>query len=188
MRLGRPARLFPIALVLLMALLTIWLDQVSKLGSFGRDLDPSRPEFVSEEVDATRFDIQGRVEQRMVADKLWQYPNQNDLYFANGTIDLFRDGQQDYMLSAESGRYNTQTRIAFFDRKAHLLKPAAAGQPEVTLDSSAMTVDTARRYASSKQPTIIHYGDSVANATGFNYDYNAGVVNLLSSARATYVK
>ncbi|TDR81606.1 LPS export ABC transporter periplasmic protein LptC [Paludibacterium purpuratum] len=188
MKIGRSARLFPIALVALMALLTIWLDQVSKLGSFGRELDPSRPEYVSEHVLSTRFDTQGRVQQRMVADKLWQYPNQNDLYFVKTTIDVFQTGQPDYTLVAETGRYNTRTRVAYFDHKAHLQKPPAAGQPAMTLDSSAMTVDTVRRYASSAMPTTVHYGNSVANSTGFNYDYKTGVVNLLSFAKATYVK
>ncbi|BEV73593.1 LPS export ABC transporter periplasmic protein LptC [Paludibacterium sp. THUN1379] len=188
MKSGHWTRLFPVALVALTALLTIWLDQVSKLGSFGHDLDPSQPEYVAEKIDATRFDEQGRVLQHMIADRLWQYPNQRELYFNQGNIALFKDGQLDYTLIADNGRYNTESRVAFLEHKAHLQKPAVAGQPPMTLDSSAMTVDTVRHYASSPMPTTVHYGSSVANSTGFNYDQKTGIVNMLSYAKATYVQ
>jgi len=188
MMIQRANRLFPVALVILMALMTLWLDQVSRLGSFGRELDPDKPEYVSEKVTATRFDLQGRIQQRLIADRLWQYPQQHDLYFDNGFVRVFKNGVLDYAVTAETGHYNTQTKQAFFDRRVHLLKPAVATEPETTLDTSAMSLDAVKHYASSQMPVQIHYGNSTANSTGFNYDYNAGTLNLLSFARVTYVQ
>jgi lipopolysaccharide export system protein LptC len=184
----RANRLFPVVLVIVMALMTLWLDQVSRLGSFGRELDPAKPEYVSEQVIATRFDPQGRVEQRLVADRLWQYPKQHDLHFNNGFLQVFQGPTLDYAVNAETGHFNTQSKQAFFDRHVHLRKPASAQQPETTLDTSAMSLDTVKRYASSQMPVAVHYGNSTANSTGFNYDYSTGIVNLLSFARVTYEK
>jgi lipopolysaccharide export system protein LptC len=185
---ARSNRLFPIILVLLMALMTLWLDQISRLGSFGRDLNPSKPEYVSETVTATRFDQQGRILQRLTADKLWQFPNKNDLYFENGDVHVYQQGALDYSIQGRSGYYNTRSRQAYFDSVAHLFKPATGTQPEIDILTSKLSVDTVKRYASAPSPTTMRYGKSVANSVGFNYDYNSGVVNLLSSARVTYVQ
>lgn len=184
----RANRLFPVVLILLMALMTLWLDQVSRLGNFGRELDPDKPEYVSEQVTATRFDKQGRIEQRLIADRLWQYPQQHDLFFDNAFVRVFQLGALDYAVTAETGHYNTKSKQAFFDRHVHMMKPAGAAQPETTLDTTAMSLDSVKRVASSQMPVTIHYGNSTANSTGFNYDYTAGTVNLLSFARVTYVQ
>jgi lipopolysaccharide export system protein LptC len=184
----RANRLFPVVLVIIMALMTLWLDQISRLGSFGRDLDPAKPEYVSEQVTATRFDSQGHIQQRLIADRLWQFPHQHDLFFNNGFLQAFQQQTLDYTVNAQTGHFNTQSKQAFFDQRVHLRKPAGAQQPETTLDTSAMSLDTVKRYASSQMPVAVHYGNSTVNSTGFNYDYNTGVVNLLSFARATYEK
>jgi lipopolysaccharide export system protein LptC len=184
----RANRLFPVVLVVLMALMTLWLDQVSRLDSFGRDLDPDKPEYVSEQVTATRFDKQGKIEQRLIADRLWQYPQQHNLFFDNGFVRVFQQGALDYAVTAETGHYNTQTKQAYFDRHVHMMKPGSTTQPETTLDTTAMSLDSVKRQASSQMPVTIHYGNSTANSTGFNYDYNAGTLNLLSFARVTYVQ
>lgn len=185
---ARSNRLFPVILVLLMALMTIWLDQISRLTRLGRDLNPSKPEFVALQVTATRFDRQGRIQQHLTADKLWQYPNQHDLYFEHGEVHVYKLGALDYRVQAQTGRYNTRSKQGYFDSETHLYKPAEGTQPEITIQTSALSLDTLKRYASSPRPTTMHYGQSVANSVGFNYDYNTGVINLLSSARVTYVK
>jgi len=168
--------------------MTLWLDQVSKLDGSGRNLDPNKPEYVSEHVLATRFDKFGQIAQRLTADKLWQYPKNNDLYFDNGYIRVMQNGALDYSVSAETGRYNTHNKLGYFNRKVHMLKPASGTQPQTTLDTSAMSIDANQRQASSEMPVEVHYGTSIATATGFTYDYNAGVVNLLSFARVTYAQ
>lgn len=184
----RTNRLFPVVLVLLMALMTIWLDQVSRLGSFGRDLDPNRPEYVSEKVVATRFDRQGQIQQRLIADRMWQFPKQHDMHFANGQIRAYANGTLDYSIDASTGFYNTRSKQAYFERNVRMFKPATGQEPATTLVSSEMSVDTVRRLASSQRPSTMYYGNSVASSTGFTYDYNAGVVNLLSFAKVIYAQ
>lgn len=184
----RANRLFLIILAALMALMTVWLDQISTLGNLSRELLPDQPEYVSEHIIATRFDAQGHIEQRLIAARMWQYPNSHELFFDTGYVRAFKADALDYSVTAESGHYNLQTKQAFFDRKVHMLKPAGPSQPESTLDTTAMSLDTVKRFASSLTPVSIHYGNSVANAIGFTYDYNAGIVNLLTHAKVTYVQ
>jgi lipopolysaccharide export system protein LptC len=183
----RANRLFPVVLVVLMGTMTLWLDQISQLGSLSRRLNPDLPEYVSDQVTATRFDPQGRIVQRLVAERLWKYPDNDNVHFSHAYVRQYKDGALDASVTSATGYYNTVSKQAFFDQQVHLRKLATDKQPETTVDTTAMSMDTVRRYASSPMPTTIHYGTSVAHSTGFNYDYNAGQLNLLSFAKAIYV-
>lgn len=181
-------KLFPFLLILLMGLLTFWLDQVSQIPIFSRDLNPERPEFVANGLTATRFDVQGKLHERLTADKAWQFPKQHDVYFDNGLLTMFRSGVLDSTLKSETGHYNPRTRQGFFDRRVRMDKPATAEQPATSLETTAMTLDGQNNIVRSATPVEIHHGTSVANSVGFTYDYRNKQVHLLSNVRILYAK
>ncbi|AUH50211.1 LPS export ABC transporter periplasmic protein LptC [Chromobacterium sp. ATCC 53434] len=188
MKLLRSHRLFPILLIGLTALLTVWLDQISRWDSHRRDLDPDKPEYVAESMVATRYDKQGLLLDKLIASRMWQYPGKPDAYFENPDLYQYQQGTLQYRVIGESGRYNNKNQQAFFDKKVVLIKPADSKQPETRLESSAMFVDTGKRYASSKAPSVIHHGNSVANSIGFTYQEPLGLLHLLSTTKITYAK
>ncbi|MDN0077502.1 LPS export ABC transporter periplasmic protein LptC [Crenobacter sp. SG2303] len=184
----RSHRPFVIALVGLMAALTFWLDQVSRWTPGEQQLDPNKPEFVAEHFTATRFGPQGLLLDRLTATRMWQYPDKHEMYFEAPLLKVFDNGVMQYQIQGEVGRYDTKTKIALYDKKATLFKPATAKDPEITMDTSALWADTAKGLARSSAPVTVHYGQSVVNSVGFSYDQKAGLVTLHSQAKATYVK
>ncbi|HJU50253.1 MAG TPA: LPS export ABC transporter periplasmic protein LptC [Pseudogulbenkiania sp.] len=184
----RAQRLFPIVLLALTGLLTFWLDQISRWTPETHALDPNKPEFVAEHFTTHRFDATGKVQDQLRAERMWQYPGKDDLFFDAPTLQTFASGVLQYDVRGQSGRYNNKTRQAFFDRQVTLFKPADALRPETRVDTSAMHVDLDKHLARSAAPVTIHYGTSVAHSVGFTYDQNAGQLKLLSNARVVYAK
>ena len=182
----RSHRLFPILLVLITGLLTVWLDVVSRWQPSKHELDPNKPEVVAQGVMATRFDPKGMLQDKMIASRMWQYPGKADVYFDQPDMRVYQQGILQYQAVGDSGRYNNKTKQAFFDRKVTLIRPASAQGPETRVLTSAMHVDTQQRIAKSQAPTTIHYGKSVANSVGFVYEQQAGQLNLLSHAKVIY--
>jgi len=184
----RSHRAFPIVLVGLMAILTFWLDQVSRWSPGEQQLDPNKPEFVAENFTATRFGPLGLIQDRLTATRMWQYPDKHEMYFESPLIKVYENGVMQYQIQGEVGRYDTKTKIAFYDKKATLFKPATAKDPETTMVTTALWADTGNGLARSSTPVTVHYGQSVVNSVGFSYDQKAGLVTLHSKAKATYVK
>lgn len=184
----RAQRLFPIVLLALTGLLTFWLDQISRWTPETRALDPNKPEFVAEHFTALRYDTTGKVQDQLSAQRMWQYPGKDDLFFDAPTLQVFAAGALQYDVRGQTGRYNNKTRQAFFDRQVTLFKPADAQRPETRVDTSVMYVDLDKRLARSAAPVTIHYGTSVARSVGFTYDQRAGLLKLLSNARVVYAK
>ncbi|KJH66758.1 LPS export ABC transporter periplasmic protein LptC [Chromobacterium violaceum] len=187
-KLLRSHRLFPVLLVGLTALLTVWLDQISRWDSRHRELDPDKPEYVAENLVATRYDKQGMLMDKLIATRMWQYPGKPDAYFENPDLYQYQQGALQYHVTGETGRYNNKSQQAYFDKKVVLIKPADSKQPETRLVSSAMFVDTGKHFASSKAPSVIYQGNSVANSIGFSYQESLGLLNLYSKTKIVYVK
>ncbi|UTH74577.1 LPS export ABC transporter periplasmic protein LptC [Chromobacterium sp. IIBBL 290-4] len=187
-RLLRSHRLFPVLLIGLTAMLTLWLDQISRWDTHKRDLDPDKPEYVAEHITATRYDPQGKLQDRMIADRMWQYPSKPDAFFEHPELFQYQQGVMQYHVIGDSGRYNNKTRQAYFDKKVTLIKPADSKQPETRLQSSAMLVDTAKNVASSQAPSVAYQGKSEAHSIGFVYQQQLGLLNLLSKTKIIYAK
>lgn len=187
MKYARASRFFPISLVLLTAAMGLWLEHVSRLGQFGRHLNALQPEHQAEDVVATSFDKQGFIEQRLLAQRLWRYPEQDLLYFFRSHTQVYQEGTLDYSVDAVNGYYDVKLKQVFFDRHVRLIKPAHEQTPMTIIDTSAMQLDTVKRYALSAKPVLVHYGDSVAQAIGFDYSAGSGILNLFSDVKVTWV-
>ncbi|KIA80085.1 hypothetical protein QR66_12360 [Chromobacterium piscinae] len=188
MRLLRSHRLFPVLLIGLTAMLTLWLDQVSRWDTRHRELDPDKPEYVAEDLIATRYDEHGKMLDKLIASRMWQYPGKPEAFFEKPDLYQYDAGVLQYHVIGETGRYNKKNQQAFFDKKVLLIKPADSKQPETRLQSSAMFVDTGKRYASSQSPSVITQGNSVAHSIGFTYQEPQGLLNLLSTTKIIYAK
>ncbi|WP_293761348.1 LPS export ABC transporter periplasmic protein LptC [uncultured Aquitalea sp.] len=184
----RSHRLFPILLVLLTGLLTVWLDTISRWEPNKRELDPNKPEFIADGVSATRFTPQGQLQERLIASRMWQYPAKSDLFFEQPDLRSYKNGTLSYQAIGETGRYNNNTKQALFDKKVTLIQPPANGKPETRVLTSNMQVDTLKHVARSAAPTQFYYGKSNGSAVGFIYQQQEGILSLLSHAKVTYEK
>jgi lipopolysaccharide export system protein LptC len=184
----RSHRLFPILLVLITGLLTVWLDAVSRWQPNKRELDPNKPEVVAENVMATRFDPKGMLQEKLIASRMWQYPDRTESYFEAPDLQSYKNGALAYHAIGESGRYNSKTKQVLFDKKVTLIQPAtshAAGNPRTQQQY-------AYRHRTPYRPvctlTHFYYGKSSGSAVGFIYEQQAGQLQLLSNAKVTYEK
>lgn len=183
----RPQRLFPLVLVVLMGLTTFWLDQISRWIPGGFRLDPAKPEYVAEKFTATRFNENGMLRDRISAQRMWQYPEKPDMYFQRPHLQVFQEGRMQYDVTGETGRYHSKNRQAWFDDRVVFYKPQDE-KPETRVLTSRLEVNTATRITRTAAPVEIHYGNSVAHATGLYYDQQAGLLKLLSQVKVVYEK
>lgn len=184
----RAHRLFPVLLILITGLLTVWLDAVSRWQPDKRELDPNKPEVVADSVIATRYDAKGMLQEKLIATRMWQYPDRTESYFEAPDLQSYKNGSLAYHAIGESGRYNSKTKQVLFDKKVTLIQPATAAQPETRVLSSNMRIDTVRHIAQSETLTHFYYGKSSGSSVGFIYEQQAGLLHLLSNAKATYEK
>lgn len=184
---NRAARLFPLGLMLGMALLAFWLNVLTmQRGDGPGKLDLSRPEYTINRLTAKRFDAQGRPQQYLQAAQMWQLPRNPNVYLSKPRIEVFLQGIPDYTVTAAAGRYHKQQKTADFSDNVRWERKATADAPAILLQTSVLHVDTVARSASNRAPLVADYGTSQLKSTGFIYQQDSGQLNLLSNVRITY--
>ncbi|MDC7708804.1 LPS export ABC transporter periplasmic protein LptC [Vogesella indigofera] len=184
---NRAARLFPLGLMLGMALLAFWLNVLTmQRGDAPGKIDLSRPEYTINQLTAKRFDAQGRPQQYLQAAQMWQLPRNPNVYLSKPRIEVFLQGIPDYTVTAATGRYHKQQKTADFSDNVRWERKATADAPAILLQTSVLHVDTVARSASNRAPLVADYGTSQLKSTGFIYQQDSGQLNLLSNVRITY--
>lgn len=182
----RSQKLFPAVLIGSMASLMIWLDQISQFSSTKNELNPAKPLFMAEDIKVTRFSTEGNRQEQLVAKRAWQFPKRPNLYLDNFVLTLFDPQEANYTLAAETGYYNPETKLGFFDQKVTMQQPASPGQPATTVLTSAMHLDILHQTAKSAAPVTFYHANSVATGIGFQYNYRTRQLNILSNASIRY--
>lgn len=184
----RHAKLFPLALLVLLGGLSFWLQSLTEwLGAGVRHgKDAATPDYVLEGFAATVFDSQGGIKQHLTGQRAWQLPDDPTIQLLGPHLRQYRQGVLNLEIIGTDGRYNPKTRISEFPGAVTLLR-YAPGTPTARLVTSRLTVDTERRTARSPAPAVLERGASVVRATGFTYNDVTQQVQLLSKVKVTHV-
>ncbi|MFC3533409.1 LPS export ABC transporter periplasmic protein LptC [Vogesella facilis] len=183
----RAGKLFPLGLLLGMGLIASWLNVLTQWQQpVQRELNPDKPEYTIEEVSAKRFDEQGRPWQQLTATQMWKLPKVNTVYFTEPELQQFSQGQVDYRITADNGRYNKPQDVADFSGRVHLQRAPQAGKPAMHLQTPSLRLDNRSQTASNHAPFVMDYGSSQIRAVGFIYNHQAGQLKLLSQVRMHY--
>lgn len=184
---NRAARLFPLGLMLGMALLSFWLNVLTMQdnGAPGQP-DLKTPEYTISQVRAKRFDITGKLQQEMQASQMWQLPKNPNVYLSQPKIMAYHENTLDYTVTANNGRYQKDLKTADLSDNVHWDKPATASEAAVQLQTSIMHIDSVARQASNKAPLQASFGNNKLWSTGFIYQQDSGKLDLLSNVRISY--
>lgn len=184
---NRAARLFPLGLMLAMALLAFWLNVLTQWRTpTAHQLDPKQPEYTIEQLQATRFDEQGLPLQRLGASRMWKLPQAESVYMQQPDVRQYRAGQLDYRLTAEHGVYGRHSGQGQFDGKVDMLRQPREQQAAVHLQTPSLSVDTRSGIMQNRAPLTVDDGQSRMSAVGFYYHHPTGQLKLLSRVRISY--
>ncbi|WP_174873852.1 LPS export ABC transporter periplasmic protein LptC [Vogesella oryzae] len=184
---SRAGKLFPLSLLLGMGLIASWLNILTQWQQPApHALNPDKPEYTIEEINAKRFDEQGRPWQQLTATQMWKLPKASTVYFTEPELEQYNQGQPDYHITADNGRYNKQQDVAEFFGRVHLLRVAQADKAAMHLQTPSLRLDNRTQTASNNAPVVMDYGSSQIKAVGFIYNHQAGQLKLLSQVRMHY--
>ena len=176
--------LFPLALALILGIITAWLGRASEVSVEETALDPAKPQYTATNLHAKRFDISGSLNQELSAPEAWQLPDRKNVFFRQPVLKSYREGQARYTVSSDTARYETASRQAFFQHNVVLAKTADDRHPAARILTETLDADTAAQTARSDAPVQYEYGESTGSATGMDYDNKSGVLNLHSNVKA----
>lgn len=171
----RATSIFPLFMLLLLAALTFWLSRVIQSDA---PRGPVRhdPDYWAEGVELRRFDINGKLQHTLTADKLVHYPDDDTTIVTTPHLTYHRRPPVEIVARmAYIGRDGKEVDLV---DDVKVTRHAADATPPTTLATRTLKIFPDEEKGSTRDPVIITRGNSVMNGTGLEIDNSTGITVL----------
>lgn len=172
----RGASLFPLAMLVLLAALTFWLN---RLIQDDKPRGPQRhdPDYWVERFEVRRFDIDGQLQHTLVAEKLVHYPDDDTTVVTAPHISYRRQPPSEVSARmAYVGRDGKE--IDLVDEVKVIRHGTADGSPATVLETATLKVFPDDEKARTRDPVVITRGNSIMRGSGLELDNKSGITVL----------
>jgi len=172
----RAASLFPLAMLVLLAALTFWLNRVIQ---DDRPRGPQRhdPDYQVERFEVRRFDIEGQLQHTLVADKLVHYPDDDTTVVTAPHITYHRQPPSEVSARiAYVGRDGKE--IDLVDDVRVIRHGAANDSPATVLETRTLKIFPDDEKGRTSDPVVITRGKSIMHGSGLELDNRSGITVL----------
>ncbi|MCC7547326.1 MAG: LPS export ABC transporter periplasmic protein LptC [Burkholderiales bacterium] len=177
----------PILLLAGLAGLSYWLDQRVQpvqdgTASAGRD----RPDFIVDEVHATRMDLSGHPRYVLHAKRMTHYrAGDTQAVLDAPTLTHFDENRVPLTIRANEGRLSSDGDHAYFIGDVVVKQPASHEREEMTMLTSFLHVIPDANLAKTDKAVTLIKGNSTVKSVGLEFNNETRTVKLLSNVRGT---
>jgi lipopolysaccharide export system protein LptC len=169
----RGAALFPLAMLVLLAALTFWLNRVIQ-GDNPRGPQRHDADYWVETFEVRRFDINGKLQHTLVADKLLHYADDDTTIVTAPHVTYHQAPPAE--LRARMGYVGKDGKEIDLVDNVHVVRHAATkGAPSTVLDTQTLKIFPDEERGNTKAPVLITQGLSVMNGIGLEFDNRTGI-------------
>lgn len=189
MQLGtKSAIVFPLALLLLLALLTFWIEksvqpQLPKLdGSSRHD-----PDYVMSNFETTQTDVNGALRYKLAANEMKHFPDADTTDLIKPRFTQFAKDKPYTKLEGDTGNVSSDGEQVEVFGKVLVMREAFGDKGELTVETDYLKILPNEEYATTDRPVVIKQAPgTVIYATGLIYEKKQQTVTLLHKVRAHY--
>ncbi len=179
-------RLFPLLLMLSLALLTLWLERTVQLDEVHPSLKRHDPDYIVERFRIVRHDSAGRVENTLSARKMTHYPDDDSTELAAPRLLKSKPGEAPMELTADRGALSQDGEDTFLYDNVLLVRQATEKQPEMRLTTSFLHLVRSQSLAITDRAVAIREPNRHLTGRGMEYDNNLGTLHLHAQVRGTF--
>jgi len=175
----------PILLLAGLAGLSYWLDQrVQPVEDGAGSRAKDRPDFVVDEVHATRMDLAGHPRYALEARRMTHFREGDDSAVLDAPmLTHFDENRVPLTIRANQGRVSNDGDNAYFIGDVVVRRPASGDQEEMTMHTSFLHVIPDSNLAKTNREVTLIKGNSTVKSVGLEFNNETRTVKLLSKVR-----
>lgn len=179
----RSASLFPLAMLVLLAALTFWLNRVIE-GDKPRGPQRHDPDYWVENFVVRRFDLDGKLQHTLVARKLLHYPDDDTTIVTSPQLTYHQGAPAE--ISARMAYVGTDGKEIDLVDDVRVVRQGATGDgPPTVLETRALKIFPDAEKGHTGAPVVITQGKSILRGSGLEFDNKTGVTVLRGRVTGT---
>jgi lipopolysaccharide export system protein LptC len=174
--------------LLLVALLSIWLSQISKQTVDSRA--SREPDWIVHSVQGVERDINGEVKYQFTADALTHHPLDDTTSIEKPHFMLNNPHHETWQVTSQRATaYSNNQHIQTIRLEDNVVLTQYTGTKKIPLvmTTRTLTVDVQQKVAETPDPVQFNQGRDNTSAVGMRAYLDRKVIELLSKVRGTYV-
>lgn len=181
----RLGSLFPLLMVLLLAMAAYWLNYIVSKEGDGRSLNlRHEPDTIMDDFTARQFGADGKLSAHLTAQRMYHFPDNQSAELVEPRITLLAtDGTSHW--SGQHGLVSEDNTRIDLKGQVRGVRKLAAGGPDQVLTTEQLTVLTEEQVGRSQAPVLYVEGETRVAAVGAEWDQVRGQLRLDSQVNAT---
>jgi lipopolysaccharide export system protein LptC len=179
-------RLFPLALMFALALLTFYLDRTVREGESQPAMRRHDPDYLVTNFTTTTYNKDGSPESILSAAKMIHYPDDDSTELIGPRMVQNKKADQRMTVSAQRGALSRDGEEIFLYDNVLLVREAAAMIPEARLSTSFLHVVQDRSLALTDREVLMEEDHRSLAGRGMEYNYESGQLLLRSEVRGHF--
>lgn len=180
-------RLFPLALMLALAGLTFWLEQMVRQEEGPHpSLRRHDPDYIVENLKYVRYDLGGKVVSTLAAAKMLHYPDDDSTELVAPRVVQSRPNEPRMTVSADRGMLSQDGEEVFLYDNVVLLREAGATGPESRMQTSFLHIVQSHSIIRTDREIVIAEPDRVLSGRGMEYRNDTGELFLRDRVRGRF--
>lgn len=180
------SRLFPLALMLALALLTFWLQRAVQVELGHPSQRRHDPDFIVERFTVTTYNRDGTPESMLSGRRMTHYPDDDSTLLEAPNVVQTRPGEPRMTLTAREGAVSSDGEEVFLYNDVLLVREAGAGRPAAQMRTPFLHFVRARSLVRTDREVSMNEEGRVLHGRGMEYENDVGRLVLHANVRGTF--
>ena len=182
----RLSNLFPLALMVLLAALTYWLDQVvQKPAAAPNALLRHDPDYIVDKLLATRMDVNGRIKNTLHSVRLVHFPDDDTTEIEHPRF-ISHATSAPVTITAKKGLVSSNGENVYFHDTVRVVRAPYGEKSEMVMDTDYLHVLPDDNIAKTDRAVTITDANMVINAVGMELNSETRVMQLNARVKGVY--
>ena len=179
---------FPLALLSVLAALSLWLDQMVQPAPERSAIQRHDPDYVIENFAATRMGPDGVARDRLSANKMMHFPDDDSTVLEFPHFVRFEPTRASVSVTAKHANVSSNGDNVEFMDDVKVVRGAYREHSAMVLTTSYLHVIPDQDLARTDKDVMIVDANTKITAVGLEFNNRAQTLKLMSHVRGTYVK
>ena len=179
-------RLFPLLLMLSLALLTFWLERAARIEQGHPSMRRHDPDYIVHNFKMVGYGPTGTAESMLSAAKMVHYPDDDSTELQAPRLLQTKPGEAPMTLTADRGAMSQDGEDTFLYDNVLLVRGAIAQQPEMRIETSFLHLVRTRSLVRTDREIAIREEGRYLTGRGMEYNNGTRVLNIRQNVRGRF--
>lgn len=184
------SRAFTAFAVIIMGVLCLLLDTLTRINFNKIELPKNSPEYNAAGVNGSVYNKNGKLLYNLKSKTAWQFPEDNRIYMKILDIKQYEESSDavKYDLTSDDGWVNHRDKLGYLGKNTKLVVTDKNLGKIISIYGSAVNLDLNKNIFDSKEDLRATQDKSVLTGHGFSYDKDRQFLEIMSKVRIIYYK